>query len=97
VLATMIRERARRYRLTIPDAARIELSVNHVAAHECDTWVPAGKDRRRGERRAAPGAPRVGAEWRVGERRRVPFRTSLVYVVHEGSPDRPRVQLQRAA
>ncbi|MDQ6777490.1 MAG: glycosyltransferase family 2 protein [Actinomycetota bacterium] len=97
VLATMIRERAPGHGLMIPDAARIELSVSQVAAHECDTWVPAGNDRRRGDRRTNREAPRIGVEWRVGERRRAPLQTSLVYVVHDGPPDRRQSELQRAA
>jgi hypothetical protein len=78
---------------SLPAGSPLRLDGRRVAAPDSEEWRPAGRERRRGERRqldrAASGY--TGPERRRGERRAPPAATRMVYVA---SPrERARAQL----
>jgi glycosyltransferase involved in cell wall biosynthesis len=84
VLRTLLSERPRRSPRPKSKSAQIELLEVEVASLESDSWRPAGRDRRRGERRKPePDASgHLGTERRREERRHHHgHRTATVYVV----------------
>lgn len=90
VLRTILRERT-------PGAAVDRIPLGHIellrlekASLECDGWLPAGHDRRRGDRRHRDRSLSgyAGPERRGHERRRRPDRTAVVYVAARAAGDR---------
>jgi hypothetical protein len=82
VLGTIVRHRtSRRGRAQAPGTA-IELLALEKASHDSGAWLPAGHDRRRGDRRKLERVVSgyAGPERRRGGRRQQPQITSTVYV-----------------
>jgi len=80
VLKTIIRARAVHEACAPP--AQIELVEHYKPSHHLEAWMPAGQDRRRGERRKLGRAPSrySGPERRRADRRKPPADTTTIYV-----------------
>ncbi len=93
VLKTILREGAARDSGADVRNPRIELVALERASLESETWMPAGRDRRRDERRKLDrgASGYTGPERRRGERRSRPDRTTTVYVAADPrGPAQPR-------
>jgi glycosyltransferase involved in cell wall biosynthesis len=92
VLKTLLTHRPRRGNSRAEaTSTQIELLEREVASPEWDSWLPAGQDRRRGERRSLTrdAAGHLGSERRGQERRQHGHRTATVYVVATPLEDPP--------
>jgi glycosyl transferase family 2 len=84
VLITILRDRAASPPRPAPTNGRIELRRLEKPSLESGAWLPAGYDRRRGERRTRDrlASGYTGPERRRGERRQASRSTNVVYMAH---------------
>jgi len=83
VLKTLLTHRLGRNSRAEAETTAIKLREREVASPEWDSWLPAGQDRRRGERRRVlrDASGHLGIERRGEERRQHGHCTATVYVV----------------